>query len=156
MTRFFIVLLINVVSRCAQLALIGWLMHFFRIKKSQYALRCKIFVKKYKIHIMCRVLQAGKWNFERGQTRSKMTFSRLKMIIFGHFTRFLVSFKIGEHSKINLTYLILTISFSVRRPFLIKKQCSANFPDQTWRLADMFLSLFESQWTTACYYELCY
>ena len=29
-----------------------------------------------------RVLQAGKWNFERGQKRSKMPFLGLKMIIF--------------------------------------------------------------------------
>ena len=35
-----------------------------------------------------RVLQAGRWNFERGQKRSKRTFLGLKMIIFGHFSRF--------------------------------------------------------------------
>ena len=48
--------------------------------------------------VIIRVLQAGKWNFERGQKRSKMTFLGLKMIIFCHFSRFLASFKISFSS----------------------------------------------------------
>ena len=47
---------------------------------------------------MFRVLQAGKRNFERGQKRSEMIFVGLKMIIFGHFSRFLASFKISFSS----------------------------------------------------------
>ena len=35
-----------------------------------------------------------------------------------------------------------------RRFFIID---ASELPDQTWRLADMFLGLFESQWTTECY-----
>ena len=46
------------------------------------------------ISMISRVLQAGKWNFEKSQKRSKMTFLTLKMIIFGHFSRFSASFKI--------------------------------------------------------------
>ena len=41
-----------------------------------------------------RVLQAGKWNFERGQKRSKTTFLGLKMINFGNFSKFLASFNL--------------------------------------------------------------
>ena len=53
------------------------------------------FIKK---GIINRVLQAGKWNFEKSQKRSRMTFLGLKMIIFGHFSRFLASFKISFSS----------------------------------------------------------
>ena len=48
--------------------------------------------------IISRVLQAGKGNFETGQKHSKMTFLGLKMIIFGHFSPFLASFKISFSS----------------------------------------------------------
>ena len=59
-----------------------------------------------------RVLQAGKLNFERGQKRSIMTFLGLKMIIFGHFSRFLSSVKISFSSLHNpshslMSYLLL-------------------------------------------------
>ena len=47
---------------------------------------------------MTRVLQAATWNFEKGQNRSKKTFLGLKMIIFGHFSSFLASFKISFSS----------------------------------------------------------
>ena len=54
---------------------------------------------------MIRVLQAEKWNFKRGQKRSKMIFLGLKITIFGHFSRFLASFAIPfsslQHPKYN-------------------------------------------------------
>ena len=49
-------------------------------------------------------MQAGKWYFERGLKRSKMTFFGLKMIIFGHFSRFLASLKIYFSSLHNPIY----------------------------------------------------
>ena len=51
--------------------------------------------------VICRVLQAGKWNYEKDQKRSKMTFLGLKMIIFAHFSRFLASFKISFSYKLS-------------------------------------------------------
>ena len=53
---------------------------------------------------MTRVLQAGKWDFERVQKRSKMTFLGLKMIIFGHFSTFLGFFKISFSSLQHPSY----------------------------------------------------
>ena len=47
---------------------------------------------------MSRVLQAGKWNFEKAQKCGKMTCLGLKMIIFGYFSTFLASFKISISS----------------------------------------------------------
>ena len=51
-----------------------------------------------------RVLQAGKWHFERSQKRQKMTFLGLKMIIFQNFSKFLASFKISFSSLQHPSY----------------------------------------------------
>ena len=63
-----------------------------------------IYSKLY-FRVIYRVLQAGTWNFERGQKRSKIRFLGLKMIIFGHFLRFLVSFKISFSSLQHPSYI---------------------------------------------------
>ena len=59
-----------------------------------------------KNYLIIRVVQAEKLNFERGQKRSKMTFLGLKMIIFGHFSSFLASFKISFSSLQHPNYII--------------------------------------------------
>ena len=59
------------------------------------------------VDILIRVLQAGKLIFERGQKRSKMPFLGLKMIIFGHFSRFLAAFKFSFSSLQHPSYNIL-------------------------------------------------
>ena len=51
---------------------------------------------------MDRVLQVEKLNSERGQKRSKITFLSLKMIIFGHFSRFL-AFHFQACATLNVT-----------------------------------------------------
>ena len=63
----------------------------------------------HKLWPIIRVLPAGKWNCERGEKRSKMIFLGLQIIIFGHFSRFLASFKISfsslQHPTHNTFYL---------------------------------------------------
>ena len=65
---------------------------------SNVQLNCRVVARHQIPSDIFRVLQAGKWNFERGQKRSKMTFLGLKIIIFGHFSRFLAFFKISFSS----------------------------------------------------------
>ena len=61
-------------------------------------------LKRHKLCRIIRVAQAGKWNFEKGQKGSKMTIFGLKMIIFGHFSRFLAFFKISFSSLCHPTH----------------------------------------------------
>ena len=62
-----------------------------------------------KQRLLCGVLQARKCNFERGETQ-KNDILGIKMIIFGHFSRFLASFKISFSSLQHPTYNTLKLS----------------------------------------------
>ena len=84
--------------------------------------------------IMIRVLQAGKWHFERGRKRSKMTFLGLKMIIFGHFSPFFPSFKI--HFPACSTLIMIDISKLTMT--LVASDMNSNDNNQ---FADLFMFL---------------
>ena len=76
---------------------------------------------------MTRVLQAEKWNFEKSQKRLKIAFLGLKMIIFGHFSRFLAAFKISFSSLQHPNYDELN-SGSTRHAEKRRRYMGLNWP----------------------------
>ena len=123
-----------------------------------------------------RVLQAGKWNFERGQKRSKMTFLSLKMIIFGHCSRFWAFFKfsfsslqhpnyISGHSRfsghsrsetihvprIPLLAIMIYILY-IQWPYMFSKPLSAMLPKRRSASlcpAPVYISTVSSKWRSS-------
>ena len=70
----------------------------FRFNSDRVLVQTWFSNKGPKHRVICRVLQAGKLNFEKRPKTLKMTFLSLKMIIFDHFSRILASFKISYFS----------------------------------------------------------